>query len=521
MYHLLIVDDEPFVFQGLEKLIAWDEYGITLCQPCYNATDAIQYLENNSVDILLTDIQMPELSGIGLLRHIKKKNYPIRCMVLSGYDDFEYVKAAAALGIENYFLKPVNAEELSSTLVSIIKSIQKEEREQQLQHHFLQENFLHAWLNNSIDPFQMEEKAGIAELNVNALSFCAVILDFHNQSDSNANSHTAALIARNMEEWRLGFCISQSETSLILILMGYDHIMDEMEAKQIVGQLNQKTLSKYGGAPLVCIGSIETSSALLHRSFRHAQKLHRYAMLLSDRPLLFSYDEIFTNSHHYFSAGLLQELRLNIILQKQEQIMNLIKAAFPPCGNYTTVLLQNTFLLFLSTLFSELDPFQTQATLFDGRKESDQIFQIDTVQDMVEAIYRATSFLQEKQDAAVRDSNDYVSYMTDYVRQHFAEPISLKLIGNALSVSPSYLGRLFLNETGMPFSAFLNKFRIQYAKNLLRNTNMKIADIGIAVGFNTTNYFTTIFRKFTDSTPTEYKSKCQMNTDLLKEQKTL
>lgn len=514
MYSLLIVDDEPFVFQGLEKLIAWDEYGITLCPPCYNAPDAIEYLENHPVDILLTDIQMPELSGIGLLRYIKKQGYATRCLVLSGYDDFEYVKAAAILGIENYFLKPVNAEELSSTLVSIVKSIQKEKQEQQLHHHFLQENFLHAWLNNSIDPFQIEEKAEIAELNIHALSFCAVIFDFRHQNSPDINRRISALISRRLEEHRLGFCIAQNDACLTLVLLGYGHVVDEAETVRIAERLNYDAMTECGAGALVCIGSVETSQALLYRSFWHAQKLHRCAMLLSSRPLLFSYDEIFTNSRHYFSTGLLQELRLNIILQKQEQIVNLVKAAFPPNGTYITSLLQNSFLFFLSALFSELDPFQPPSAMFEELQENGQFFEINTVQDMVGAIGRAVSMLRQKPESTVQDSNDYVSYLIDYVRQHFAEPISLKLIGNAISVSPSYLGQLFLNAIGMPFSAYLNEFRIQYAQNLLRNTNMKIVDIGVAVGFNTTNYFTTIFRKFTDLTPTEYKLKYQSDVNV-------
>ena len=204
---------------------------------------------------------------------------------------------------------------------------------------------------------------------------------------------------------------------------------------------------------------------------------------------------------------MLQELRLNIILQKQEQIVNLVKAAFPPNGTYITSLLQNSFLFFLSALFSELDPFQPPSAMFEELQENGQFFEINTVQDMVGAIGRAVSMLRQKPESTVQDSNDYVSYLIDYVRQHFAEPISLKLIGNAISVSPSYLGQLFLNAIGMPFSAYLNEFRIQYAQNLLRNTNMKIVDIGVAVGINTKNYFKTIFRKFTDLTPTASKLK--------------
>ena len=113
MYRVLIVDDEPYFSEGLKNLIKWEEFGLEVYSVAYDGEEALKIIENVRIHVLITDIKMPKMHGIQLIDYIRSKKLDIRCIVLSGYDDFKYVKAAAVLGIENYFLKPINEEELS------------------------------------------------------------------------------------------------------------------------------------------------------------------------------------------------------------------------------------------------------------------------------------------------------------------------------------------------------------------------------------------------------------------------
>ncbi len=100
MYKVMIVDDEPFILDGLKILVNWEEYGLEISGEAVNGQKAIQVLETSFVNILITDIKMPVMGGIELIKYVKEKYPHIRIIVLSGYSDFEYIKEAALLGIE-------------------------------------------------------------------------------------------------------------------------------------------------------------------------------------------------------------------------------------------------------------------------------------------------------------------------------------------------------------------------------------------------------------------------------------
>ena len=105
MYRVMLVDDEPFILDGMKKLIDWDEMGLEIVAEAYDGIQALDILEKTRIDILLTDIKMPNLNGLELIKKIKHLYTNIKTIILSGYDDFEFVKERRLLGIENYLLK--------------------------------------------------------------------------------------------------------------------------------------------------------------------------------------------------------------------------------------------------------------------------------------------------------------------------------------------------------------------------------------------------------------------------------
>lgn len=510
MYSLLIVDDEPFVYQGLEKLLPWEEYDISLCSPCYNVSDAIEYLQNHTVDMLLTDIQMPELSGIGLLRYIRKSEYPIHCMVLSGYDDFEYVKAAAMLGIENYFLKPINLEEFSSTLIHIIQNIEKEKQTAQKdiqKNHVLRENFIHAWLNNSIDPLQIVEKAEIAELDIRALSFCAAMVNLSPSCCSdklqpiNKFNRIYDMISALLEHSGRGYCVSQEGSKIALVMLGHNNIMQQNDIEAF---FHNEIFSQCLEPIVCCIGSVETSPELLYKSYHYAKEMMRCAIFETDCSLSFFYDNILIRNSHYFSKNVIKDIRLSCVSQKWEDVQILSQEAITVRQTYDVHLLKNSFILFLLVVFSELDPINMQAIDAVHIGFTNRNFYIESPEEFLNAISYILAFLQNSNHNSDEDIG-HVQQLKHYIATHFSEPLSLKQIGEVFQLSPSYLGQLFLNETGMTFSSHLNQVRIQQAQQLLKNTSIKLNEISQSTGFGTVNYFVSVFRKATGYTPTEYR----------------
>ena len=100
MINILIVDDEPFIRQGLKILINWNFYGYNIIGEASNGNEAIKFVEKNKVDLIISDIKMPEMDGLGLAKNIYEKyNRKIKCIMLSGYYEFEYAKKAIKYGV--------------------------------------------------------------------------------------------------------------------------------------------------------------------------------------------------------------------------------------------------------------------------------------------------------------------------------------------------------------------------------------------------------------------------------------
>ena len=108
MYKAVIVDDEPFVVEGLKNAIDWSGYNFELALCTTNPKEALAFLEQNPADLLVTDISMPEMDGIELIRRTRQINSLISILVLSAYDNFDYVRSAMRQGAENYLLKPLD-----------------------------------------------------------------------------------------------------------------------------------------------------------------------------------------------------------------------------------------------------------------------------------------------------------------------------------------------------------------------------------------------------------------------------
>lgn len=121
MYKSLIVDDEPMICMGIKMMVNWEAYQITEIQVAHNGEEALELIKKEAPQLLITDIKMPKMDGIQLVKAVRELGLDIHILVLSGYDDFEYVRTMMVHGIENYLLKPVNEEELDANVRSIVE----------------------------------------------------------------------------------------------------------------------------------------------------------------------------------------------------------------------------------------------------------------------------------------------------------------------------------------------------------------------------------------------------------------
>ena len=169
MYKVLIVDDEPFILDGLKHVINWEEHGLEIIASAKNGIEALEIMEKSKVDILITDIKMPKMDGLELMRNIKQKNLNMKTIILSGYSEFDYAREAARLGIENYLLKPIEEEELSATLLTTVEKLEvelKNKLEQISGLEIIKRNILYRWVTGSIADSELKQRSDMVGIDL-------------------------------------------------------------------------------------------------------------------------------------------------------------------------------------------------------------------------------------------------------------------------------------------------------------------------------------------------------------------
>lgn len=127
MFTILIVDDETTVREGLKLLLPWQKLGFVIAGDIENGKAALQFLRCNKVDIVITDIRMPVMSGLELIKSIHDEGLGCKAIILSGYADFDYARQAMKYGVEEYLLKPIDEKELSKAVIRIKHALRDDE----------------------------------------------------------------------------------------------------------------------------------------------------------------------------------------------------------------------------------------------------------------------------------------------------------------------------------------------------------------------------------------------------------
>lgn len=128
MLNVQIVDDEPIIRMGLKKLINWEELDFEIACIAQNGKQALEQLETENVDLIITDIEMPIMNGLDFIREVRENNRDVEIVILTAYDDFEYAKTAIKYGITEYILKPIEEEAVMELLLKIREQINEKHK---------------------------------------------------------------------------------------------------------------------------------------------------------------------------------------------------------------------------------------------------------------------------------------------------------------------------------------------------------------------------------------------------------
>ena len=164
MYSIMIVEDEYLVRQGIASLVNYEQFGMQVISQAENGIEAWQKFQDNPADILLTDINMPQMNGLELSKLVRDQAPKCHIVFLTGYDDFDYARTAIKLGADDYLLKPFSKDDVEEMLAKVQTKLDKERKKAQIQN--LVDQGQHSELEEAI-----HERLAYSELSLKNLAF--------------------------------------------------------------------------------------------------------------------------------------------------------------------------------------------------------------------------------------------------------------------------------------------------------------------------------------------------------------
>lgn len=515
MFKVVLVDDEVYARQGLRQFTDWNKYGFDIVAEATNGEEALRIIELTQPDLVVTDIRMPVLDGLGLIQAVKElKRAEPSFIIVSGYNDFKYAQQAMRFGVKDFILKPIDELEMERMLQSLSQNLSSSLQFQADQAHVLSQSIFERLVTGMLDTaLSPDMKQTLSLREGDEFRYFEVELnDLHfvpGGSEGCLKKNAAAAIAAALGQ---EVYIYERQRGIFGFITGRSSWKRGERSWKLFSVLLQQRLRDHLGANAALYGGKAVKeSDIVHESYRTAVEAAAYKYALpSGEPLL--YEEIADRplKHMEMNEGVFTSLMETVEEHEQVVALRLIDEMFASFQTeyyaHDAVVMSMTRYVFgvvriIENMQGEKNELKTLEFMLTWS-------QMPTSSHGLKAIF--IGFIEESSGyiAALQKKNTKgsIQKIKQYIEKHYDRSISLKSIAATFYMNPVYLGQLFKKTFGVYFNEFLLQTRIQEAKRLLRQTELRVYEIADKVGFNNADYFVTQFEKVERKSPSEYRS---------------
>ncbi|WP_068776958.1 response regulator [Paenibacillus sp. FJAT-26967] len=520
MYQVLLADDEYLDLEGLRAFIPWERLGLHVVGAVNNGFDAVKLMEQEKVDILVTDVRMPSMTGLELARQALEKYTDLRIIFVSGHQDFAYVKEALSLKACSYVLKPMDDSEMIQSLEAVIQDLDRDQKRRKTERAFEQmrpivhNEYVFRLLEGTADRQELDEL--LAEEGLKPVKFPvrAAVLETDDLSWK-LNPYTAKERQDMLNDFggnlidlctprginhtcriskqRLGLLITSDESGYEILKQVIEHVKSNFPFTITIG------LGGAADSPTALQESYrEALTALDTKMFYGKGKILESGVLrdeeIADAKLLeYRLDALFAATVNYDLVAIYDEIdhlfSLAVRLRSRFTIINFATYIIVKLDGY----LQSMNEQFFSMLGMEL-------------QNLDIILQFETIDDIRDWLRRKLFEISERLRMSQQNKNrKLIRDMMDYVKEKLADNVTLRDVADRFSFSPNYLGHVFKEETGQNFSDFVISLRMEKAKELLGDPTLKIYEVADRIGYRYLPYFSRQFKETFGMTPMQYR----------------
>ena len=533
---LLIAEDELWLRKRLVSTIDWSSYGISEVYEAEDGGEALEIALKEKPDIVITDIRMPELSGIDLMKKLNENSIFSKMIVVSGYDDFEYAQGALRMGAINYLLKPVDEEELLDSVKRCVEELKKEKNKEtvfdkqsaaseMLMEHIYEdlifetsekrtEELLQKLSRKEIGfPFQ---SAAVVNMQVREHTF------FVNDKVKSDMWSVYQWLRRNLQEdcYECQYLYMRG-SQIVLLLFGDDPEAKFMERVENWVQLILEALQKELNISLfMAAGDVTDDFSGIHRSYEMAQKKIKEKRAEEKRILALRnqeteqelntrFDDVYGE---YDFKLLIKEIRNGDSEKAQTELQAILQSSSRRLQSADMMKLQLFYMNFIYRIagacLPECEAYADELAMqcMTVMRELIYIGSDTIVTEMWDCLRKFVEKLVEVyQENNGKRKHWMIDQVLQYVEENYNTALSTRDIAGRFFMNTSYFSKLFHEQMGCTFSNYLINVRVEKAKMMLTQTNMKLYDIAEAVGYTNVQYFSTIFKEKEGLTPSAFR----------------
>lgn len=523
--NILIVDDQVDIVRGIIKALNWEELGIEEFYSAYNIVEAKEILMKYSVSIMLCDIEMPNGSGIELLRWVNFEGIPVECIFLTAHAEFEYAQEAIKLGSVDYIVQPAPYEEIQKALSRVIAAHNNKSKILELSNYGaywkkqdkeLSDVFLKKFLLRRTQDCQpvierLKKIGYVIERDTPVIPVLIHMLGFRRHN----NEWEEGLLQSTLDNvlYELFEVKEKQYFSTQLDSMNYVGIFKEIWNVEVgklnyfveffVEKLNFEIVCYVGNEVLFENINDEIHSLYLMEQNNVVNNANVYTKInwriLQNRKLvqpdMARWEDMLLHGRY----DLVRREALKVLEDwKIKQAVN-IKALESFYQNFIQI-------FFRATMYKNnaLHDFFVEDVIFEK-----YIHAHHSVEDMEEFISYAINFLYHFEEQ--NGNQPYVKKIQEYVSSHLDEEISRTKLAEKLFISPEYLSRLFRKEMGITLSEYITREKLKLAYSYLVGTDISVSDIATKLGYNNFSYFSQVFKKIYNQSPLQVRRNIEVD----------
>ncbi|MBA2938946.1 response regulator [Paenibacillus sp. CGMCC 1.16610] len=528
MLNAILADDEPIIIKGLKKLIPWEELGIAIVGEAMTGRGLMEQIELTQPDLVITDISMPDGSGIDVIKEVQRLQLRTKIIFISAYQEFSYAKDALAFGAVDYLVKPIEKRLLLEAVGKAMTLLQEANEDQSSKGKLAvyEQKDKKTQLEELFDRLTQgdirweEAQRKLQALNTQFTGPCFSVLYVklaHVQlQDGRWGEHekrllvfaVSNLVDELIQLYGSGLVFRKGEN--LCVIVNHMHVEDDLQP--LVSEMRDKILFYLKIHVTICIGMPAHSLQDIRQSYLSAVETMNYSYFEKDGTILSWSQNERRGGSDQLLADAKQAVIKAVIAKEKQQVQELLGSFFEHAAAGANGRKESAILIvyaLLTDLMEEMsavgiDPQVSSEQRKDWQQRMHQFYCFGDLIAFINA--RILDILEQVSTAGGSREAQQMKMIKEYIEEHYSENITLESMASQVFMNPYYFSSFFKKHTNENFKQYVTNIRMKNAVRLLLQTDLLVYEIAEQVGYHNPRQFSDMFKKSYGKLPHEYKS---------------